>query len=79
MFVRDPNIEGLFTDCITLIVNFQLSVIFQPISSYNDVLYNALKVIARLKMEKKERKKKGFGDRTIIHALFIPVLVLVFL
>lgn len=60
LFVRDPNIEGLFTDCITLIVNFQLSVIFKPISSYNDVLYNAFKVIAGLKKEK-GKKKKVFG------------------
>ena len=47
VFVRDPNIEGLFTDCITLTVNFQLSVLYKLISSYNNVLYNAFKVIAR--------------------------------
>lgn len=53
---------------------FQLRVLYKLISSYNDVLYNAFKVIALFK--RKILKKSR--ERTIIHSLFNPVLVFSF-
>lgn len=53
---------------------FQLRVLYKLISSYNDVLYNAFKVIALFKRKIKKKSR----ERTIIHSLFNPVLVFSF-
>lgn len=53
---------------------FHLRVLYKLISSYNDVLYNAFKVIALFKRKIKKKSR----ERTIIHSLFNPVLVFSF-